>query len=228
MAASTSSRLADLERHSVRTGAFLQHLQMRNDGVCVHQCRDPAHSGHSFDQDILAFAVEARRHQADAGCVSAGTGKRSDQPRRDHIFDHAEQRNRLRHDLQRTQRRFRSSDNRVGCGFYQGCRDLRNLVVLKTEPSGGNFQVPAFDEAIEAQFVKEGPVRWTADRSEKANPISATHLLRSHRKRPRRRTTGKTEKFPPLHIRPRGSGGRIVSAQTSALKGAQPGFATAT
>jgi hypothetical protein len=102
------------------------------------------------------------------------------------------------------------------------------LVVRNTEPSGGNFQVPAFDEAIEAQFVKEGPVRWTADRSEKANLISATRVLRSHRKRPRRRTTGKTEKFPPLHIRLRGSGGRIVSAQTSALKGLNPIFATAT
>src|SRR5450631_315551 len=51
-----SCDINDLERHSARTGAFLQYLQMRNDGVCVHQCRDSAHSGHSFDQDILAFA----------------------------------------------------------------------------------------------------------------------------------------------------------------------------
>jgi hypothetical protein len=33
------------------------------------------------------------------------------------------------------------------------------LVVRNTEPSRGNFQVPAFDEAIEAQFVKKSIVR---------------------------------------------------------------------
>ena len=37
-----------------------------------------------------------------------------------------------------------------------------------------------------------------------------------------------TEKFPPPHVRPSGSGDGIVSAQTSALIGAETGFATAT
>ena len=43
----------------------------------------------------------------------------------------------------------------------------------------------------------------------------------------RRRATHNTEKFPPPHVRPHGSGDGIVAAQTPTLIGAKPAFADA-
>ena len=85
-----------------------------------------------------------------------------------------------------------------------------------------NFQVLAFDEAIEAQLVKEGIVHWiiSVGRSEKANSNKATRLLRSRRKRPRSRCTVEgIKKFPPLHVRPQGSEGASYRARQGSDRG---------
>ena len=62
----------------------------------------------------------------------------------------------------------------------------------------------------------------------RSRQLHAIGPVRSRSERPRgRHTTQNTEKFPPPHVRP-GSGGCILSAQTSTLVEAEITFATAT
>jgi hypothetical protein len=79
------------------------------------------------------------------------------------------------------------------------------------------------------QCIQIGSVHGRRNGLQEADATHSTALLRIGSERPRcRRTTDKTEKFPPPHASLPGLGDGIVSAQTNTLIGAGSGFATAT
>ena len=72
------------------------------------------------------------------------------------------------------------------------------------------------------------PLYRPLERSEHADPAHPRCLLRARRERPAPPHHPEHREIPAASCPPPGSGGSIVSAQTSALIGAETGFATAT
>ena len=107
------------------------------------------------------------------------------QPLRYQIFAQSDERYGASGRAKRAQWQFRTSDNRIGCGLDQICRQFGEFLVADAEATRKDFKVLVFDEAMEPQLIEKrsdgGPVPGGGD--EKTDTIDATRLLSACRKR---------------------------------------------
>jgi hypothetical protein len=113
-----------------------------------------SYMGHRLDQDLLAFAVEFGREQANSRDVAPRPRQRSNKPFRNHVLAHADQRNGPGQFLQRMQGQFGTRDDRVGRRCDDRSRHRVDPIVRYAEPSRDDGQISAFDEAIAAKLVE--------------------------------------------------------------------------
>ena len=99
--------------------------------------------GNHLDQYILAFAVEFRREQADAGGVASGMRERFDQSRRHHVLGHSDERYRV---LERLQGKLGTGNDRIGGGVDQRCGlldEMRQAIGYNNDSSCKFGRLPA-------------------------------------------------------------------------------------
>ena len=161
--------------------------------------------------------------------VAAGTRQAGDESAPDRVGnDDEHDRNRLGLALQRGDDRRGLSDDQIGLQADQLFRKRLHAIDIGRAPPGrSGYCGPPSSQAPEALSEDRSLLR-TADRPRRF-PSARRSAARARPAAPRgerprdRCTTQNAEKFPPPHVRPQGSGGSIVSAQTSALIDAMGG-----
>ena len=149
----------------------------------------------------LAFAVEFGGEQTDAGDVAAGTRERCHQSLSDHIFGHADERDRPGDGLKGAQGGRRAGDDRIGRGTNQSCRAIREIIVSRFEAARNDSEVFSLDKAVQPQFIEERLDHRCLPRrgQQKPETIGASRLLPARRKRPRRRNTEQRYELAASH-----------------------------
>ena len=135
--------------------------------------------GKHLDQYILAFAVEFRREQADAGGVAAGMRERFDQSRRHHVLGHSDKPYRVRKRLQRLQGKLGTGNDRIGGGVDQRRGLLGEMLIGRLKTTRDNYEIVPLDKAVLAQLIKESgnSRRVERRRHQKAETIDVATFL---------------------------------------------------
>ena len=151
----------------------------------------------------MPFAVELGREEAYTRDVATGPSEGSHKTVQDHVLGHLEQRYCLSRLLKRSQRQLRTGDDHIRRRRDKGGCDARDLVVRYAEAAWDKEQILPFNEAVEAQFVKEinNGRRLTRRRKKETNTINAARLLRPRGDRPRgSHAAHNSDELPSMHM----------------------------
>src|SRR5262249_54138808 len=129
-------------------------FQCRNIRICEH--RDPPCVWDCLDQNVLSLAIKVRRHQADTSNIATWLGQRGGKSSSDHILGHCNDRYGLGRFPKLLCNKISCAHNRIWCSLdycWYGCGCLR---IIELKAARYELEIPAFNKALNAQFIKEG------------------------------------------------------------------------
>jgi hypothetical protein len=180
-------RQLDVARPRIRLKC-LKLLWRRRVGVGKH--RDMAGGGDQLTQYILPLAVELRREIGDPGDIAAGMRERGCEAFADEVVGGGQNRNALRRALRGSRCLSTCGQDRIDAGLDQLIgqpRSGRIIMIYGQSELADDDEVLAFDEAVSAQFVKQGRPSAPVP-SNDADAIGSARCLRPSRGREQGRT----------------------------------------
>src|SRR6478672_10942802 len=128
--------------------------------IGISEYRDHMSIWCGLKKNILSFAVQIGRHQADTRNIAHGASERRRKPGGDHILGHDNQWNGLRRFLKPLRNKISRDHNRVRCGLDNGRHHSGGLLIVESEAVRDEFEVLSFDETESTQFIKKGQSGW--------------------------------------------------------------------
>src|ERR1700730_15199296 len=150
-----------------------------------------ARAGQEVHENLLSFAVEIGRQNAEPRGVRAGTGKRARQACADHVIGERHDGNGRRGSLRRANRGVAAAQDRVGAGADDLGGDGGKSIVARIEAAAIDRKILSLDESLPGKLLK----KWRPDdrrqRNQHADPPHAIALLAAPRARPKQRRRGR-------------------------------------